>query len=72
MFENVAFGLRLKQVKAKDVKAAVQAALHLVRLDHYDSREISALSGGRSSGLPLLGQSLINRKSCYLMSLYLP
>lgn len=66
VFENVAFGLRLKQVKAKDVKAAVQAALHLVRLDHYDSREISALSGGQQQR-GAIARAIVNKPQALLL-----
>ncbi|KRM72405.1 ABC transporter ATP-binding protein [Lacticaseibacillus brantae] len=47
VFDNVAYGLRIRKVKKDDIKNRVEAALKMVRLTGYDSREISELSGGQ-------------------------
>ena len=47
VFQNVAFGLKIKKRPMSEIKPAVKDALHMVRLDGYANREISELSGGQ-------------------------
>lgn len=47
VFDNVAFGLHLKKVPAKEVEERVNKALHTVGLDGYANRYIDQLSGGQ-------------------------
>ncbi|WEV54624.1 ABC transporter ATP-binding protein [Leuconostocaceae bacterium ESL0723] len=47
VFDNVAFGPRLKHLSAAATKAKVADMLHLVKLDDYSDREINELSGGQ-------------------------
>ena len=47
VFDNVAFGLHLKKVPAKEVEERVNKALHTVGLDGYGNRYIDQLSGGQ-------------------------
>jgi ABC-type Fe3+/spermidine/putrescine transport system ATPase subunit len=46
IFENVAFGLRMRRCSAKEIKARVSEALEVVRLDHKARSMPSQLSGG--------------------------
>lgn len=47
VYENIAFGLRLRKMKEKDIKAKVSEMLELVSLKGFDRREIDSLSGGQ-------------------------
>src|SRR3954469_7669646 len=47
VYDNVAFGLRYKDVPKQDVRKRVLDALALVRLEGYDKRRPSQLSGGQ-------------------------
>ncbi len=47
VYENVAFGLRVKKLKEKEIKEKVTEMLHLVNLDGFEKRSISTLSGGQ-------------------------
>src|SRR3954466_4233418 len=47
VFENVAFGLRIKKVKESEVKVRVAEALKFVNLAGYENREITEMSGGQ-------------------------
>ncbi len=47
VFENVAYGLRIRKTPKKEVTTRVEAALKMVRLAGYGDREISELSGGQ-------------------------
>ena len=46
VFENVAFGMRVKNLEDSKVKARVDEALNIVRLDGLSSRSVVDLSGG--------------------------
>ena len=47
VYENIAFGLRLKKMKEKDIQAKVSEMLTLVNLKGFGSRKIDSLSGGQ-------------------------
>jgi iron(III) transport system ATP-binding protein len=51
--DNVAFGVRLRGRKGKDLEAAVEAALDLVNLHGLGARKISELSGGQQQRVAL-------------------
>ena len=47
VYENIAFGLRLKKMKEKDIQQKVKEMLALVNLSGFGSRKIDSLSGGQ-------------------------
>lgn len=47
VFENVAFGLKIKKLNKKDIQHKVIEALKLVKLEGYEQRKISEMSGGQ-------------------------
>src|SRR4029077_14535973 len=47
VFENVAYGLRVRRASAAEVKDKVAAALDLVKMGPYSDRNASQLSGGQ-------------------------
>ena len=47
VYENIAFGLRLRKRPEKEIKAKVQQMLELVNLKGFHKRSISSLSGGQ-------------------------
>lgn len=47
VFENVAFGLRIKKMKEKAIVEKVEESLRFVNLADYADREIDELSGGQ-------------------------
>ncbi|CAK1244957.1 ABC transporter ATP-binding protein [Fructobacillus tropaeoli] len=47
VFDNVAFGPRLKKMAEKDIQDKVKEMLGLVKLSGFERREISELSGGQ-------------------------
>lgn len=53
VFDNVAFGLRLRKRPAADIKAAVLKALALVRMEGLQERFPSELSGGQQQRVAL-------------------
>lgn len=47
VFENVAFGLRVKKKKEAEIRERVHEALKFVNLSGYENREIGEMSGGQ-------------------------
>lgn len=47
VYENIAFGLRLKKLDEKIIKEKVQQMLKLVKLENFEKRSIHNLSGGQ-------------------------
>lgn len=53
VFENVAFGLRVRKVSSADLKQKVLDVLSKVRLESYSDRQVSQLSGGQQQRVAL-------------------
>lgn len=66
VFENVAFGLRIKQVKQAEVKRRVLEALKFVNLVDYDQREISEMSGGQRQRVAI-ARAIVNDPEVILL-----
>ena len=47
VYENVAFGLRIKKIPEKQIKETVEEMLALVNLKGFNKRNINSLSGGQ-------------------------
>ncbi|MBO7216842.1 MAG: ATP-binding cassette domain-containing protein, partial [Clostridia bacterium] len=47
VYENIAFGLRLKKMPEKEIKNTVEEMLSLVNLKGFGKRNINSLSGGQ-------------------------
>ncbi len=66
IYENVAFGLRRKKVKASEVKSRVTEMLQLVELPGYEKRRPTQISGGQAQRVAL-ARALINRPAVLLL-----
>jgi len=66
VFENVAFGLRLKKTPEKEIIKMVREMLKLVNLSGFDSRKISSLSGGQQQRVAI-ARALINHPKVLLL-----
>jgi spermidine/putrescine transport system ATP-binding protein len=66
IFDNVAFGLRRKGVKDKEVKARVREMLDLVELPGFERRKPTQISGGQAQRVAL-ARALINRPAVLLL-----
>lgn len=53
VFDNVAFGLRMKKLPQAEISARVQEALELVRMNAFAQRRINELSGGQQQRIAL-------------------
>lgn len=66
VFDNVAFGLRLKGLSKPEVNDQVTAMLKLVQLEDYSSRWIGEISGGQAQRVAL-ARALVNKPSVLLL-----
>lgn len=47
VYDNVAFGLKIKKLNKKDIQTKIKEALKLVKLEGYEQRKITEMSGGQ-------------------------
>lgn len=66
VFENVAFGLRIKKVKETEIKTRVAEALKFVNLAGYESREITEMSGGQRQRVAI-ARAIVNDPEVILL-----
>jgi len=66
VFENVAFGLRLRRVARADIRRRVRDALALVNLQGFDERPATQLSGGQQQRVAL-ARALVNEPAVLLL-----
>ena len=66
VFDNVAFGLRLKKVGKVETKTRVEEALATVGLSGYGSRWVDQLSGGQMQRVAI-ARAIINRPRILLL-----
>ncbi|WP_367341287.1 ABC transporter ATP-binding protein [Limosilactobacillus sp.] len=66
VFENVAFGLRLKKVPTKEITKRVNDALRLVHLQGYQEREITEMSGGQRQRVAI-ARAIVNRPKVLML-----
>ncbi|PID16362.1 spermidine/putrescine ABC transporter ATP-binding protein [Sporosarcina sp. P34] len=66
VYENVAFGLRIKKVNKNEVDRRVKEALKFVNLDGYETREITEMSGGQRQRVAI-ARAIINDPEVILL-----
>ncbi len=66
VFDNVAFGPRMKGLDAATIREKVAEALRLVQLDEYGDRKPAQLSGGQQQRVAL-ARALVNRPRVLLL-----
>jgi spermidine/putrescine transport system ATP-binding protein len=66
VFENVAFGLRIKKVGRREVEERVTDAMRTVRLEGMSKRKPIQLSGGQQQRVAL-ARALVNRPAALLL-----
>jgi spermidine/putrescine ABC transporter ATP-binding subunit len=60
IFENLAYGLKLRKLGRREISAKVQEALALIRLEGYEGRYPRELSGGQQQRIALARAIIIN------------
>ncbi|MCW5317707.1 polyamine ABC transporter ATP-binding protein [Nostoc sp. KVJ3] len=66
VWDNIAFGLRLKKIRKPEIETRVQEALKLVKMESLRSRFPSQLSGGQQQRVAL-ARALVNRPTVVLL-----
>ena len=66
VFENIAFGLRIKKVPDKEIKERVFEMLDLVSMRGYERRDVNSLSGGQQQRVAI-ARALVNKPQVLLL-----
>ncbi len=66
VYENIAFGLKLKKTPPEEIRQRVKAMLKLVNLSGYEQRDALSLSGGEQQRVAI-ARALINRPKVLLL-----
>ena len=66
VFDNIAFGLKLKKLSKAEIARRVDAMLDLVNLQGYGKRHVDALSGGQQQRVAI-ARSLVNEPEVLLL-----
>lgn len=66
VFENIAFGLRIKKMKQNMIEAKVKEALSFVNLEGFENREISEMSGGQKQRVAI-ARAIVNEPEVILL-----
>ncbi|MBQ6848014.1 MAG: ABC transporter ATP-binding protein [Clostridia bacterium] len=66
VYENIAFGLRVKKMKDKEIKEKVEEMLELVNLKGLGNRSIDTLSGGQQQRVAI-ARAIANRPKVLLL-----
>jgi spermidine/putrescine transport system ATP-binding protein len=66
IFENIAFGLRIKKMPEDQIRKRVQKMLELVNLTGFEQRQINSLSGGQQQRIAI-ARALVNEPKVLLL-----
>ncbi|MGK5082893.1 ABC transporter ATP-binding protein [Bdellovibrionota bacterium FG-1] len=66
VWENIAFGLRMKKVPSSELSSRVSEALGMVKMEAFSARGISTLSGGQQQRIAV-ARALVNRPKVLLL-----
>lgn len=66
VFDNIAFGLKIKKLDKKTITSKVQEVLRLVNLNGFENREIDSLSGGQQQRIAI-ARALVNEPEVLLL-----
>ena len=66
VYDNIAFGLKLKKVKEDEIEMRVRRALKMVGMTDYEWRDVNSLSGGQQQRVAI-ARAIINRPQVLLL-----
>ncbi|MBQ0075791.1 MAG: polyamine ABC transporter ATP-binding protein [Bacteroidales bacterium] len=66
VYENVAFGLKLKKIEPYEIEKRVKKALKMVSMSDYEYRDVDSLSGGQQQRVAI-ARAIINEPEVLLL-----
>ncbi|MDO5021860.1 MAG: sn-glycerol-3-phosphate ABC transporter ATP-binding protein UgpC [Eubacteriales bacterium] len=66
VFDNMAFGLKLRKTPKDEIKRRVESAAHILDIEHLLNRKPKALSGGQRQRVAL-GRAIVREPKVFLM-----
>ncbi len=66
VYENIAFGLKLKKVASKEIEQRVRKALKMVSMTDYEDRDVNSLSGGQQQRVAI-ARAIVNQPQVLLL-----
>ena len=66
VYDNIAFGLKLKNVPKDEIDSRVRKVLKLVSMSDYEDRDVNSLSGGQQQRVAI-ARSIVNRPKVLLL-----
>ncbi len=66
VYENVAFGLKLRKIKESEIDKQVRRVLKIVGMTDYEERDVDSLSGGQQQRVAI-ARAIINRPQVLLL-----
>ena len=66
VYDNVAFGLKLKKVPEDEIRKKVKKALKMVSMTDYEDRDVNSLSGGQQQRVAI-ARALVNQPKVLLL-----
>ena len=66
VYENIAFGLKLKKVDSEEISKRVRKALKMVSMTDYEDRDVNSLSGGQQQRVAI-ARAIVNQPKVLLL-----